>query len=1287
MLLCLGFVNANAQITIALDITEPTCFGYTNGQATATPTGGTAPYQYFWNTGTPNATAYNLGAGSYGVTVSDANGLTASATAIVNEPAQIQVSIDPMTDICLGTEDTWIANVTGGTPPYNYIWSTGATDTLVSNLSMGFLFVTVTDAAGCQGIGGMKVNDPLSIIVTATDVICFGICDASVEIQLMGGVGPYTYLWNTGSTDPSLPWVPAGDYSVTITDANGCTVTGSATSNEPPEIMISATIDGQCSNNASITVNPSGGTPPFSYFWGFNGSTSNTVSNLGPGSYNVVVTDSNNCQKDSTFIISPGITIDIIDIVNPTCLGGANGMMTAIVTSPGVTPYTFEWSNGTNTAANINLDPGTYTVTATDNAGCTATASATIVATSDLELVVTSTDVNCDGTGGTATVSDVINGTPGYSYEWNTTPPQFTATAINLDAGTYTVTVIDTLGCMAMDTVSIASPVDLIVMVQVTDASCEDSSDGSITVTDVGPNAIPPLTYVWSHDSNLNAAIANDLLPGIYSVTVTDSIGCSGTAVDLELGFNSSIASNIEWVIDTCMGDSILVTFSENSILTPTDATIVSWDWTFSTGLTSSDSTVQFYTTTDSIDVTLIVQNSFNCTDTVSETVIFDLLCDVYSDTVFVCQGDTLQLEPNADCTNITAFEWLPDSVIIAGQNTSTPTIIGTNNMFLEVNVSNGIGCSLVETVFVEVIDTSKQIQANEITYSQCDSTTLDFATANADIACFTWYFDYPNDVETGSGMLVSHTYPAAGDYVLALVPNVPCLDTVFIDITVEEVPNADFTVDLSPCTDVIDVQLMDNSTVPTQITAWEWTLSTGDTSSLQNPVFTFDSCQTVETQLVIFFDPNCTDTSTMIFDVPVFENPPELVDTLIVCEAGDTISLNVGGDTNFEYNWSPDNLLDDPTAVNPLATVNATTLFTVTITDDGCADTCSVELQVLVIVADTLGLIIPGDVGVCEVIDTTLTATTTVPAMIQWSIDPNFDSIYEQSDTLVTSHSIAFTVADTTMMYVKATDAYGCMDVDSFLLAYYGVEAIVQDFINICIGDTLVSMPIENLTVNDNVVWEPSSPMGTVPTENGAFTVTITNDQNCELTQTIDLNVQDISLNLNVIPALDTILLGQSAQITATIDEDYVYNWTPSDGSLDDTTIADPTATPDTETIYLLEVQDTVTGCRGTGTSIIWVGNDLCDDPMIDVPNTFTPNGDGLNDVFYVRGFNIDEVQMVVYNRWGQKMFETRDVNKGWDGSFEGQRLPPDAYAYYLRVVCIEGGVYEKTGNVTIIR
>lgn len=1283
MLLVLIINELPAQITIDFAVTSPTCNGYTNGTATANPTGGTAPYQYFWSNGQAGQTTFNLTGGDYSVTVSDATGTTATAMTTITQPTLLEAVVTSDGDVCLGTDGTWSAAVTGGTSPYFYEWSNGMITPSVSNLSAGYLSVTVTDSNGCKAIGGRTVNLPLSVEVVTTDVVCFGICDASANLIITGGVGPFTYLWNTGSTDPSLPWIPAGDFSVTVTDSDGCVVIGSGTVNEPPEIILTADITGQCTDNASISVTASGGTPPFEYFWS-TGATTSMLNNLSAGTYALTVTDDNDCKVDTAFIISAGVEIDITDVINPTCIGGNNGTASVSVTA-GAAPFTYLWSNDETTQMITALNPETYTVTVTDAAGCTATDSATLVPTSDLTLELSSTPANCDGTGGTATVDNVINGVAPFMYQWGTTPEQTTQTAENIGAGFYNVTVTDANNCQATGNVEVDGGNELTILLQIQNAACGDSHDGQIMIVQVGPNVVPPLTYLWSHDMDLNEDTASDLPPGTYGVTVTDAAGCTGSAGDLEVTANSSIDSDIVWAVDTCMGDSILVTFSENSMLTPATATIISWDWTFDNGLTSDEATVQFYTTSDSIMAELIVTNSSNCMDTVSELIVFNLLCDLYPDTLPICENEELTLMPDSDCTGITTYEWVENPVIIAGGNTASPTILTAESVLLMVNLTNSLGCSLMEEIFIEMIDTSKQITEDEVMTTQCDSTTVDFSIDNADIACYDWIFDYPNFDNTGNGQNTNYTYPEPGVYTLAIAPNLPCLDTIFKEILVSEPPSADFIVDVAPCAETVDISLMDASFADGGITAWDWTLSNGDTSDLQNPTFTFDSCQMLDAVLIVDFEIGCQDTAMMSFEVPVFENPPNLMDTIIACAAGDTIFLNPNPNLDFDYAWTPANMVDDPNSPNPMVIVDGSSIFSVVISDDGCADTCSVTQNVEVILSMPLNLMVPDSIGVCEETAMDLSASTATPATFIWATNADFNPFID-SIGILESSTINFNITDTTTIYTQATDGFGCVETDSFLVANYEILAEPEDFINVCLNDTLVMIPINNLSAVDMVTWMPDNPNGTVPVESGTFTIQIVNDNNCMLEQEVDINVQDVTTDLNVVPSLDTILLGDEIRIVATVDDDFVYNWTPA-SSLSDPNSATPTASPTTSTTYELSVIDTVTECRGMGSSQICVVNNICGDPLIFVPNTFTPNGDGLNDFFYVRGFNIDEVEMVVYNRWGQKVFETRQVSKGWDGSYEGGVAPSDVYGYYLRVRCVSGGEYEKKGNVTVIR
>jgi gliding motility-associated-like protein len=1282
MLSVLVVSELEGQVAIDFATTSPTCNGYTNGAATANPDGGSAPYLYFWSTGQAGQTAYNLTGGDYSVTIADANGMTATATATVTQPDLLEAAVIADGDVCEGINSSWSVTATGGTTPYVYAWSTGATTQSVSNFAAGYLSVTVTDVNGCKVITGRTVNLPLSIEVVTTDVVCFGICDASANLMITGGVGPFTYLWNTGSIDPSLPWIPAGDFSVTVTDSDGCVAIGSGTVNEPPEIILDATIIGQCADDASISVTASGGTSPVDYFWS-TGSTSSNLINLSPGTYALTVTDVNDCKVDTSFIISSGVEIAIVDIINPTCVGGMNGTLSVGVTA-GVPSYEYLWSNGETTPMITALDVGTYTVTVTDAAGCTATESAILVPTSDLVLELSSTPAECDGTGGTATVDNVINGTPAFDYEWGTTPVQTTQTATNLAAGFYEVMVTDMNGCQTTDNIEVEPANNLTILLEIINASCSNTNDGKINIQQVGPNVVLPLTYQWS-DPMLMGDSACDLSPDTYGVTVTDATGCTGVADDIIIDFNSSIETDILWEVDTCMGDSILVTFSENSSLTPTNAVIVSWDWTFDNGVMSSESMVQFYTTSDSIEAQLIIMNSSGCVDTVFKMIVFNLLCDLYPDTLFICENEELVAIPDANCTGITTYEWVSNPAIIVGENTASPTVMTNEDVILMVNLTNSLGCSLMEEIYIEVIDTSKQIMEDEIITTQCDSTTVDFSIDNAGIACYSWIFDYPNFDNIGNGQNTNYTYSEPGVYILAIVPNLPCLDTIFKEILVSEPPSANFTVDVSSCTETVDIGLMDASLTSENITAWQWILSNGDTSSMQNPIFTFDSCQVIDATLIIDFETGCQDTVMRSFPVLVFENPPALADTIIVCAAGDTIFLNPNGNPDFDYLWTPVNMVDDPTSPNPMVIVDGSSMFSVVISDDGCGDTCTVEMDVLVILSEPLNLEVPDDVSVCKEMEMDFSATTDTPVTFVWATNADFEPIID-SEGLLDSSTINFTITDTTTIYTMATDEFGCVEVDSFLVGNYEIQAVPQDFVNVCIKDTLVAMPIANLSNVDTVTWLPDNPNGIVPLGNEIFTVQIINNKGCTLEQDIEINVQDINTDLNIVPGLDTVLLGDDIRITALSENSFVYNWS-SESTLDDPTIANPIATPNETITYILEVVDTVTECRGVGFSQICVVNNLCGNPLIYVPNTFTPNGDGLNDIFYVRGFNIDEVEMIIFNRWGQKIFGTRELTKGWDGSFEGGFAPSDVYGYYLKVSCVSGGEYEQKGNVTVIR
>src|SRR3569832_2085781 len=245
----------------------------------------------------------------------------------------------------------------------------------------------------------------------------------------------------------------AGTYSVVVADANGCTQVTTVIITEPSAVTaIGSTLTNvSCfnGNNGSATVNPGGGTSPYSYQWSPIGCNSITANNLSAGTYSITVTDANGCSVISSASVSQPslLTAAASTVSNVSCNGGNNGSAT-VIPGGGTTPYTYQWSSGGYTAIENNLAAGTYTITVTDANGCSTTSTATITQPAVVTATISNfTNVSCHGgNNGTATVI-ASGGTGTYSYAWNTNPMQLRAIATALTAGTYSVVVADANGC------------------------------------------------------------------------------------------------------------------------------------------------------------------------------------------------------------------------------------------------------------------------------------------------------------------------------------------------------------------------------------------------------------------------------------------------------------------------------------------------------------------------------------------------------------------------------------------------------------------------------------------------------------------------------------------------------------------------------------------------------------------------------------------------------------------------------------------------------------------------
>ena len=439
------------------------------------------------------------------------------------------------------SDGTATAQVITGNPPFRYQWSNGVSETSVNfshtiaNLAPGTYSVEIEDALGCVQIQQVVVGsvcDQLSLSTPFENVSCFGGNDGSITAIPSNGTSPYEYNWSNGNTTHVANQLTAGTYMVTVTDANSCPVERTVTITSPEAILIDATATNETMANANDgTANVmviSGGSPGFTYQWS-NGANAPVINNLSPGSYQVTVTDSQDCTVTASVVVQ-SVDCDnftsIISWENISCSGKEDGMATATVGGATV-PVTYAWSNGGNTATITNLEPGTYAVSVSDAAGCSAELEATVLEPTQLEVTVSATQVSAPGASDGTANAVVSGGIPpvpdGYDFAWSNggTTPEIT----DLSAGVYSVTITDANGCTASAMTEVKEP-DCALQIELgaQPASCPNIPDGTAEVLAV-PGGTLPFTYNWSGGGQ--NALLEDLIPDTYLVTVTDANGCS----------------------------------------------------------------------------------------------------------------------------------------------------------------------------------------------------------------------------------------------------------------------------------------------------------------------------------------------------------------------------------------------------------------------------------------------------------------------------------------------------------------------------------------------------------------------------------------------------------------------------------------------------------------------------------------------------------------------------------------------------------------------------------------
>ncbi|MEN0005056.1 MAG: T9SS type A sorting domain-containing protein [Bacteroidota bacterium] len=383
-------VIVDEDIPVSLELEQTTnvsCNGGSDGAAIVNTADGLEPFTFNWSNGVGTADLSQVPAGSYTLTVTDANGCIATLTTTISEPTAIQPNASATNESTLGANDgTASVQPDGGTPPYEVQWSNGATDLELSGLAPANYSVTVIDANGCTATASVTVSSVdcfLSTTVSATDVSCNGGSDGSATVSLENATAPVQVLWSSGGTDFTESNLAAGTYEVSITDANGCPAIEVITISEPDAINIElVSVDESAfgSSDGQIDASANGGTGNLSYQWS-NGAMTPTIENLPPGTYAVTVTDENGCSQIATVTVEAfvcGVTNIEATIISNSCVGEAEGTISLEISGQANDPLSISWSNGATTPAIDNLAAGDYSVTVTDGTNCSTTQTYTI---------------------------------------------------------------------------------------------------------------------------------------------------------------------------------------------------------------------------------------------------------------------------------------------------------------------------------------------------------------------------------------------------------------------------------------------------------------------------------------------------------------------------------------------------------------------------------------------------------------------------------------------------------------------------------------------------------------------------------------------------------------------------------------------------------------------------------------------------------------------------------------------------------------------------------------------
>ena len=820
-------ITATASLTSNL-----TCAGANDASASVTVTNGTGTYQYVWSNGSTTATVNNLGAGSHTVTVTNAAGCAQAFALNVDEPATITATVGLISNLTCASANDASASVivANGNGTYQYAWSNGSTTATVNNLGAGSHTVTVTNAAGCAQAFALNVNAPSSVSAVANltkGLSCSGANDANANVSATGGTGSYQYAWSNGSTTATVNNLGAGTHHVTVTDNNACAIVSSVTVAQATSMNLQAAItQPSCSQNTgSIQITPVGGVGPYQYNWNNAGFVvgQSTLSNIVNGNYTVEIRDNNGCTFSESFVLDAPTAIEasIQNLKATTCLGSNNGQAQVV---SNITNAQIVWDNGVVGDLNTQLSAGSHTVTIRNNEGCSQTIEFIVEDAPTITASINLTKgLSCHGEIGAAATISAQGGSGKYEFYWSN--GTIGTMNNNLQAGEYTVTILDEVGCSSISSIIVEAPTALAITASIEEPICSATPSGSILVIPSG--GVAPYQFNWNDSDYTSESSITGLSGGSHTVSIKDANGCTITEQ-----FNVASPANLEVAIDnitapTCSNSN------NGTAQVSTNASGLSFLW-------SDGSTASINNNLASGNHSVTVSNAAGCSEV--------LRIDIPAPTLMNIAVTNTQA---ATCTSSTGQASI---TVTGGQSPytylwdngqTTQSVANLTGGIHQVKVVDANGCSVDYELLIESTSEVKEAQVEALI---CNGTSYTTSV----------------DSYTEPGVYTEFSLTASGcDSITTIILSV--LETTSVDLGPDQIIRTGETIELIPSGTFMTYEWSTGSTASSLVIQPE------DLQVGANTLFVIvtdnSGCEATD-QLVIFYEQ-----TTAIIDPIILEN------------------------------------------------------------------------------------------------------------------------------------------------------------------------------------------------------------------------------------------------------------------------------------------------------------------------------------------------------------------------------------------------------------------------------